>query len=63
MIDSWLIISKSYRENNVIIEVFFADMYVDKVAQIPAYDFWNFLGTVEISFYLSPVNEKDAANS
>ena len=28
----------------MIIEVFFADMYVDKVAQIPAYDFWNFLG-------------------
>ena len=36
----------------MIIEVFFADMYVDKVAQIPAYDFWNFLGTVKISLYL-----------
>ncbi|KAL5250969.1 hypothetical protein ACHWQZ_G016635 [Mnemiopsis leidyi] len=35
-----------FLENNVIIEVFFADMYVDKVAQIPAYDFWNFLADV-----------------
>ncbi|XP_063688259.1 acid-sensing ion channel 4-like [Bolinopsis microptera] len=35
-----------YLENNVIIEVFFADMYVDKIAQIPAYDFWNLLADV-----------------
>ena len=41
------------RDNNVIIEVFFADMYVDKVAQIPAYDFWNLLGTLVINWKMS----------
>ena len=40
----------------MIIEVFFADMYVDKIAQIPAYDFWNLLGKLFKLFKLKIKN-------
>ena len=32
------------RNNNIILEAYFRDMYVQEISQIPEYSFWNLLG-------------------
>lgn len=33
-----------FRNNNIILEAYFRDMYVQEISQIPEYNFWNLLG-------------------
>ena len=48
-------------DNNIIIEAYFRDMYVQEISMVPDYDFWSLLGkfsdpkTYMMRFYITEI--------